>query len=286
MPITPSRLTSAHLEDVLAQEHEYPPAYRLGREKLRKKLADLDESNCSMSWILHEDRACVAYVVVYPQFSRLDQSKKERVIYVDDIFVKKGYEVCLFRLIQLFTEEARKLGLRDCPIEGVCRVSAYRAFVNHDPLLKRLGWELAQKSEYWEDRLSEEMCWLRWEPLYETAPRYHTSDQIAVSSEASEETEPDSHGKLVTLEDTKHYAYIPKRELPREEEDEPDEYAALTEVMVGKDDEDLVPLPFIPPVDKSELRDVFGILEFIGTRKRPRSQRIKKIRRQRKDRDD
>ena len=221
----------------------------------------------------------MGYVVAYPQFSRLDQPTKERVIYVDDIFVKKGFEVCLFRLIQLFTGDARELGLRDCPIEGVCRVGAYRAFVNHDPLLQRLGWELAQKSAYWDETVQEEMCWLRWEPLYEKAPRYHTSDRIAVSSEASEETE--STAQLVSLEDTEAYAYVPKRTRETVEPEEADEFAALTEIMIGKDDDDLVEIPTVPPVDKRELRDVFGILEFIGTRKRPRSQRIKSIRQER-----
>jgi hypothetical protein len=279
MAITPTRLTKAHIEDILAQENAYPPEYRLGRDKLEKKLKDLDDSKCSMAWILHEDGQCVAYVIVYPQFSRLDQPQKERVIYVDDIYVKQGYEACLFRLIKLFTGEARKLGMRDCPIEGVCRVSAYRAFVNHDPLLQRLGWELAKRSEYWESRVQEEMCWLRWEPLYEVATRARTSDQVAVSSEASGEPKPG--GRLITIEDSEAFAYIPKRRRAVVEEEEPDEYAALTEVMIGKGDDDLVEIPAVPPVDVRELKDVFGILEFIGTRKRPRSERIKQVRRRR-----
>jgi hypothetical protein len=274
MPITQTPLSLTHLDEILAHEEEYPPAFRLGREKLQKKLADLDESGCSMSWILHSDSECVAYVVVYPQFSRLEQARKERVIYVDDIFVKKGYETCLFRLIKLFTGSARELGLRDCPIEGACRVGAYQAFASHDPLLQRLGWELSQKSEYWDESSKEEMCWLRWEPLYDEAPRYHTTDRVAVSSEAEDESEPTE--QLVTLEDSKAYAYVPKREEAPTEEEEPDEYAALTEIMIGKGDDDLVEFPAVPPVDKSELRDVFGILEFIGTRKFPRSERVKK----------
>ena len=281
MPITQTPLTLAHLDEILAHEEEYPPVFRLGREKLQTKLTDLDESRCSMSWILHSDSECVAYVVVYPQFSRLEQTQKERVIYVDDIFVKKGHETCLFRLIKLFTNSARELGLRDCPIEGACRVAAYNAFASHDPLLQRLGWELAQKSEYWDEVSKEEMCWLRWEPLYEQAPRYHTTDQVAVSSEAEKESGP--LDRLVTLEDSQEYAYVPERQ-PVEQE-EPDEYAALTEIMIGKGDDDLVEFPVVPPVDKHELRDAFGILEFIGTRKHPRSERVKKKIRQARRRD-
>ena len=104
---------------------------------------------------------------------------------------------------------------------------------------------------------------------------------VAVSSEAEEESEPTE--QLVTLEDSKEYAYVPKRQAAPVEEEEPDEYAALTEIMIGKGDDDLVELPAVPPVDKSELRDVFGILEFIGTRKFPRSERVRrKIRQARK----
>jgi hypothetical protein len=279
MAFRPTRLTRAHIEDILAREKEYPPDFRLGREKLEKKLRDLEESKCSMAWIIHDNDSCIAYVIAYPQFSRLDQPRTERVIYVDDIFVKSGFEICLFRLIQLFTGDARELGFRDCPIEGVCRAGAYRAFANHDPLLQRLGWELSQKSAYWDKTVQEEMCWLRWEPLYEAAPKFSTSDQVAVSSEASDEH--DSPSRLITLEDTEAYAYVPTRTKQVVEPEEPDEFAALTEIMIGKDDDDLVGIPAVPPVDKRELRDVFGILEFIGTRKRPRSQRIKQIRRER-----
>ncbi|MFA7482458.1 MAG: hypothetical protein WC314_18255 [Vulcanimicrobiota bacterium] len=281
MPISHSPLSKAHLDEILEHEQEYPPVFRLGREKLEKKLSDLDDSHCSMSWILHETGKCVAYVVVYPQFSRLEQTQKERVIYVDDIFVKKGYEACLFRLIKLFTRSARELGLRDYPIEGACRVGAYRAFASHDPLLQRLGWELTQKSEYWDEASKEEMCWLRWEPLYEEAPRFHTADRVAVSSEA-EKVAPQE--KLVTLEESEAYAYVPRRE-ERPDTDDPDEYSALTEIMIGKDEDDLVGLPPVPPVDKRELRDVFGILEFIGTRKFPRSERVKRKIRQARRRD-
>ena len=214
--------------------------------------------------------------MVYPQFSRLQQAKKERVIYVDDIFVKKGYETCLFRLIKLFTREAQSLGLRDCPIEGVCRVSAYRNFTKHDPLLQRLGWQLSQKSEYWDDMVHEEMCWLRWEPLYESLATIDTGDRVSVSGEASQE--PAEAQRLVSLEDSQAYAFVPA--VSTNEPEEPDEFEALTEIMIGKGEDDLVEIIAEPPVNKKELLDVFGILEFFGTRHRPRRERILKRRRQ------
>ena len=91
------------------------------------------------SWIIHDNSVCVGYVVAYPQFSRLQEKNKSRVIYVDDIFVRRGYETCLFRLLKLFTKSAHELGLSSCSIEGVCRVSAYSTFLKHDNLLQRLG---------------------------------------------------------------------------------------------------------------------------------------------------
>lgn len=233
-----------------------------------------------MSFVLHDDGECVGYVVVYPQFSRLDQPHPERVLYVDDVFVKRGYESYLFRLIKLFTSQAKELGLRDLPIEGVCRVSAYRAFTEHDPLLQRLGWELSQKSVYWEEQSAEEMCWLRWEPLYEIEAQVQTEDRVAVSAEAAGLKRVGS--QLVTLDGgSTQIAYHSE-----ETEEEADEYAALTEIMLGKDDDELIEIAPIPPVNKKELMDVFGILEFIGTRKRPRSKRIMRIRQEMAEREE
>jgi hypothetical protein len=266
LPIVPSRLASKHLDEMLAYEKEYPPEYRLGRDVLSKKLKDLEESGCSMAWIMHDNALCVAYIVVYPQFSRLQRRQKERVIYVDDVFVKKGYEVCLFRLIQLFTQEATRIGMRDCAIEGVCRVDAYRAFATHDPLLKKLGWELAKKSEYWDPTVNEEMCWLRWEPLYQQDARFKTGDSVSVSREEDGLYKAE---KLVTFADSHRYSYRPPVMLEDYEEDNsPDDLSALTEVMLGKD-EDPVEIMATPPVRKKtltrkKLQDVFGIHEFFG----------------------
>jgi len=275
LAVDASRLTSAHLPDLLKLEGEYPPEYRLGEGRLRQKLTDLERSGCSLGHILHKDGECVAYIVGYPQFSRLEQRAKERVIYVDDIFVQKGLEVLLFRLIKLFTEEAVRLGMRDCPIEGVCRVSAYRAFVNHDSLLRRLGWELSKKSEYWDETVKEEMCWLRWEPLYAQEAVLNTDDRITVDVDDEEDFyEPVQ--KLVTLEDTEQYAYQGRLTTagPEPDDEEEDEYRALTEVMLGSGDEELVAIIPAPPVDLKELKDVFGIREFFGTKRASRKQRI------------
>lgn len=262
MAITPSKLTREHLEDILAHEKEYPPEYRLGRERLRVKLQNLDESGCSLAWIIHEKRACVAYIMVYPQFSRLQQAQKERVIYVDDVFVKKGYEVCLFRLIQLFTQEATRLGMRDYPIEGVCRVGAYKAFATHDKLLRRLGWELARKSEYWDSTVNEEMCWLRWEPLYEEDAVVDTEDKINIGEEEGEAYAPAQ--KLVTLSESRRYEYRPQI-IPDHMLEEADEFDALTRVMIGIDEyADMYEIKAIPPVDRSYIRDALGIQAFRG----------------------
>ena len=40
MPITQTPLALTHLDEILAHEEEYPPVFRLGREKLQKKLAE------------------------------------------------------------------------------------------------------------------------------------------------------------------------------------------------------------------------------------------------------
>jgi hypothetical protein len=242
----------------------------LGPGTLGQKLRDLDSSGCSLGWILHEDGKCVGYAVVYPQFSRLEQKVKERVIYVDDIYVQKGYEVLLFRLIQLFTDQARNLGMGCCPIEGVCRVGAYRAFANHDSLLRRLGWELARKSEYWDQTVREEMCWLRWEPIYHSEAVRETGDLVVVDADDDDDFYEPAQ-KLVTLEDSEQYAYRVSMEY---QEEEKDEFEALTQVMLGSGDEELVAIIPAPPVNLKELRDVFGIREFFGTPRLPRRDRI------------
>lgn len=262
MPIVAHQLQSAHLDDLLTHESEYPPDYRFGRERLARKLRDLDDSGCSLSWIIYDSNVSVAYIVVYPQFTRLDRKDKERVIYVDDVFVKRGYEICLFRLIQLFTKQAVELGLQAFPIEGVCRVGAYRAFAGHDTLLRKLGWELSKKSEYWDDALGEEMCWLRWEPLTEQGAKNSAKDSISVSREADETVAPEA--KLVTFSQSARYAYRPSvlpegYVLPGEEEK--DEFSALTEAMLGSGDDDLVEIVPLPPVNT---QDRLGILEFFG----------------------
>lgn len=261
-------LQTRHLEDLLALETEYPPDYRLGREVLAAKLENLESCGYSLSWIIHVDGACVAYIVVYPQYSRLEGRAKEPVIYVDDVYVQKGFEVCLFRLIQHFTRQASEMGMRHFPIEGVCRVGAYRAFASHDSLLRRLGWELAKKSEYWDSHVEEEMCWLRWEPLVEQGQSSPGKDLVSVSQEASDGSGQVPHARLVTFEQSQRYAYRPSvlpegYVLPGEEEQ--DEFSALTEVMLGKGDDDLVEIMAAPPVDRASLRDVFGIQKFFGT---------------------
>ena len=266
MAISPSKLTSQHLEDILVHETEYPPEYRLGRERLEQKLRNLDESGCSMAWIIHDGEQCVAYIMVYPQFSRLQKSERERVIYVDDVFVKKGYEVCLFRLIQLFTQEATRLGMRDYPIEGVCRVGAYRAFASHDRLLRRLGWELAQKSEYWDSTVNEEMCWLRWEPLYEEDAVPVTEDKINIGSEEADDMRAPAE-KLVTLSESKRYEYRPQV-VPDHMLEEVDEFDALNKVMMGIDEyADMFRVCIGPVIEKKPPPDVFGIQEFLGIKK-------------------
>lgn len=262
MPFIADKLSSAHLEDLLQHEFEYPPQYRLGREKTAQKLRDLDALGCSFSWIIHENSQSVAYIVVYPQFSRLERNEKERVLYVDDVFVKRGYEICLLRLIQLFTKQAVERGLKSFPIEGVCRVGAYRAFAGHDPLLRKLGWELAQKSEYWDPNLGEEMCWLRWEPLIEETAKIASRDFVSVSREANESAPQTT--TVVTFSQSARYAYRPPvlpegYVLPWEEEE--DEFSALTEAMLGSGDDDLVEILPLPPVYR---QDRLGIQAFFG----------------------
>lgn len=261
---------------MLAHEKEYPPEYRLGRSVLHNKLLELERSGCSMSWIIHDASQCVAYIVVYPQFSRLQSAAKERVIYVDDVFVKPGYEICLFRLIQLFTRQAMELGFRDRPIEGVCRAGAYQAFASHDSLLRKLGWELAKKSAYWDSTVNEEMCWLRWEPLYEEQQKVpKAGDSVSVSKD--EDDDPRETARLVTFEQSARYAYRPSV-LPDDyfEEQEPDELSALTVAMLGQGDEDLIEIPVAPIFSRLVLRDSLGIMDFFGTKpvREPARQRL------------
>ena len=265
-----SPLKSTHLQDLLSLEAEYPEGFRLGTEVLEKKLINLEQSECSMSWILHDKSLCVAYVVAYPQFSRLQNQARTRVIYVDDIFVKRGYEACLFRLLKLFTDSARQLRMGGCPIEGVCRASAYGAFTRHATLLQRLGWELAAKSEYWDPVSKEEVCWLRWDSIQETVRELNFGDTVSTGVESSSEPLQ----RVLSLEDSAQFAYVPEYDLAATSEEPEDEFQQLTEIMIGKGDDGLVNVVPEPPVNPKELNDNLGIREFIGRSKQRKSQRI------------
>lgn len=275
MRIVEKQLSLAHLEHLVPLEERFPAAFRHGREGLRAKLATLREIKVHMSWILFEGATCVAYIIVYPRVVKLGDEEEERILYVDDIYTQPGRETLVFRLLKLATDQAKRRRLGDLAIEAYSRAGAYQTFTRHDALFRKYGWTNSGKHEYWDDRLGEEMCWLRWDKYYETSSTIATGDTFRKSREEADDFDEPAK-KLVTLEDSEQYAYRPKAVIPiYEPEDDVDEFDALTQVMLGAEDEDLVEIVPAPPVSRTA--DVFGIQEFFGTR--PRAKREKIIRR-------
>lgn len=254
MSVEASRVNENHVADIKSLEDVYPQSMRQSEAVLRSKLHGLARTRFQMSWILHSGERCVGYLLAYPQHSLLDVPNPDRIVYIDDIQVIPGFERELYHLLSLLGEDMRRLKIHHLAIEGVCRREAYRVFDRHQAVVRRLGWELAGSYEYWDQDLGEELCWMRWASLAtEVGARVETTDRLALSSDVDEEVGLESSPGLVSLEDA-----------PVAQEGEP--LSALTFLILGAEDGELIPAPLHPPVagvwcsiDLPGVRSFFGL---------------------------
>ncbi|MGE0490327.1 MAG: hypothetical protein AB7S38_14055 [Vulcanimicrobiota bacterium] len=257
-----SRLGMRHTPDLVELENAYPPAMRQGEKVLRSKLRTLESYRLQLSFILHDEGRCVGYLVAYPQRSLLDVEKPDRIVYIDDIQVVQGHEAGLYRLLKLLSQELARFKMSHWPIEGVCRRRSFRVFQDHQSLIRRLGWELAGHYAYWDDQAGEEMCWMRWWPLAVGVERPPERDRIDLSGEQDYDDDP--LPELVSLEPAPRPAGAdePLPELvhlgPLHEEKMP----ALTYLLLGDPDSELVPAPENPPV--RHRLEMPGVRSFFG----------------------
>lgn len=158
------RLTSEHAPLLSSMEDVYPEGMKQGLSVVTERLQILAETEVQMSWICLAEEECAGYLVAYPAYTQLSFPNPEFVIYIDDLQVTAGYEQYLFRLLELFTQDLKDLGLESLAVEGVCRRNSYKLFKKHDSVMNRLGWELEAENAYWEPEIAETLTWLRWKP--------------------------------------------------------------------------------------------------------------------------
>ena len=164
-PLKYTRLQSQHAPTLAAMENVYHPAMRQGEQTISERLKVLESTEVQMSWICHRGDECVGYIFAYPAYTQLTMPEPEFVNYVDDLQVKPGEVKVLFRLLRLFTDDIRSLGLDELAIEGMCRENSHKLFHSHDKLMGKLGWRLEAELREWDEDVSETMSWMRWRPI-------------------------------------------------------------------------------------------------------------------------
>jgi len=172
-------------------ERAYPAAMRHGRDALAARLTELETSGLSFSWIAEEDGECQGYLVAWLTRSMVDTPRPEAVILVDDVRVVNAQGNVLYRLLKEMGEDLVERGHADKHVEGVCRRNAYKLFEEHAAPIRRLGYEMLAKYEYWDETLGEEMCWMRWHPVQRVSSAIRLDDQAIISGgKAVEQIDP------------------------------------------------------------------------------------------------
>ncbi|MHB2020425.1 MAG: hypothetical protein ACYCW6_26105 [Candidatus Xenobia bacterium] len=182
-----ARLTGEHAALLADLEKTFPETMHQGEERLRRKLELLARSEKSSSWLLTQRGEFVAYLISWLTYTRLDRTPPDLVILIDCLQIAPGHPTALMQLLTVFGNDLAKRGLGKYPIEGVCRRNAYKTFMDHQGVVRRLGYELAGTYEYWDEDLGEEMCWMRWHPAGYEASMTQVRDAADISHEALEE---------------------------------------------------------------------------------------------------
>ena len=179
------RLGPEHAEHLAELELSYPEEMQMGLEVIRQKLETLERSGYSFSWILFERERPTAFLIAYPGTSNLDVPEPDPVIYIGEMIVERNRPHDFYRLLSLMVDDLEERNLAHLAIEAVCRRGVYDVVKEHPRVIARLGYELSGQYEYWDDKIGEEVCWMRWMPL--RAPEVIAQESFTFSEDLLEE---------------------------------------------------------------------------------------------------
>lgn len=169
--------------------HHYPANYPMSIEDILDNLSRSDRMSFCFG-VEHEDKI-VGYLMAWVD-STMVEGKRERVVLVDDIVLSNKARHQLFRLLQAMIGEMEKRGFGRLAIEGSARPTSSHTFMDHPEALERLGYELCQKAEYYEDEFEETLTWVRYERIVEADATIDLDDHLEIAfddDEAEEEPE-------------------------------------------------------------------------------------------------
>jgi hypothetical protein len=180
------RLGPEHAEALEEAQNCYPSGLRETLPRLKDKLTLLDQSDFTSAWGLFEGNSLIAYVIAFPRKSLLEGRSKETVLGIDDLWVSPRHTGKLYSLLKILHFDLEEAQLAHLDIEALSRRSFYRLVEQHPEVFRRIGYEVLGSYVYWEDRIGEEMCWVRFSPLI-ARERKVGNDEVELSDALLEE---------------------------------------------------------------------------------------------------
>ena len=175
-----------HLEEIhRLQEEHYSEAFRTPYERLRDRLAFIEQTPPFLSWALRTPAGLSAYMFAFHAYSCVTSQPRELVISVDDLIIEPNRPHDLFQLLSLLRDSVVEAELDQLPVEATCRRGAYDLVRKHPSVLDRLGYELIVENVFWVPEMEEELTWIRLHPS--GASHISTLDSSAWSEELREE---------------------------------------------------------------------------------------------------
>lgn len=143
-------------------EYYYPETFDQALEQLEKNLSGTWRDTFCLG--LQQDGELVGYLLAWLGQSFVS-GNEETVVVIDDLVVDADYRGGLFKLLWELTETARAAGVYGLPVEGFLRASIATNITRHTRLLARLGYRLVGGHHYWDERLREDIVWVRFHRL-------------------------------------------------------------------------------------------------------------------------
>lgn len=160
------RLTPEYASQVDKLEKKiYPERFRLGRETIEANLKIFEEDGTNFSVGLLHDKDLVGYLIAWPNETRAE-GYDEVVVYVDDMAILPEYKDRFFGILAAFVEQISEKKYGHLAIEGIARRKAYNLLKKHRRVLEELGYELKDTHEYFNEKLFEDMVWVRILPIF------------------------------------------------------------------------------------------------------------------------
>jgi hypothetical protein len=141
----------------------YPPQFIAGPGTIRENLTGAERDEENLSWGVVEDEKLLAYLMAWVDSSMVEGREYEDVVFVDDIAVLPGQQNAFFLLLSAMTEDIASHNLGTLPIEGTTRVPSFKIFSRHEKIFQSLGYQLTASHEYYDEELSEQMIWVRFD---------------------------------------------------------------------------------------------------------------------------